>query len=62
MRSRSRWNSERVAEGGVAEIVGERQGLRQILVEAECPSKRTRDLRDLDRMGEPRAEMIALMV
>jgi hypothetical protein len=50
-----------MAEGRVAEIVDERDGLGQILVAAQRPGQRARDLRDLDRMGQPRAEMVSLM-
>jgi hypothetical protein len=50
-----------MAEGRVAEIVDERHRLGQILVAAQRPGQRTRDLRDLDRMGQPRAVMVALM-
>jgi hypothetical protein len=35
----------------MAEIMGERQRLRQILVEPQPPRQRTRDLRDLKRMS-----------
>ena len=38
----------RMAERRVAEIVGERQRLGEILVEAECPGERARHLRHLD--------------
>ncbi len=47
---------------GVAEVMGERQRLGQILVEAEGPGERARDLRDLERMGEARAVMVALVL
>ena len=50
-----------VAEGAVAEVVGERHRLGQILVEAERARRGTGDLRDLERVGEPGAEMIALV-
>ena len=46
----------------MAEVVRERQRLRQILVEAERAGDRAGDLRDLERMGQPRAEMVALVV
>ena len=51
-----------VAERGMAEIVPQRHRLGQIVVEAERPGERAGDLRDLDRMGEARAEMIALVI
>ena len=48
-----------VTEGRVAEIVAERQRLRQILVETEGAGERAGDLRHLDRQA--RAEMIAVV-
>ena len=51
----------RVAERRVAEIMGERKRLGEIVVEAERPGQRSRDLTDFERMGEPGAEMVALM-
>ena len=45
----------------MAEIVGERQRLGQILVEAERAGERARDLGHLERMGEPRAVMVAFV-
>ena len=51
-----------VAEGRMAEVVRERRRLRQILVEPERARKRTGDLHDFERVGEPGAEMIALVI
>ena len=51
-----------MAEGRMAEIVGERQRLREILVEAEHAGDRARDLRHLEAVGEPRAVMIAFVI
>ena len=51
----------RVAERRVAKIMRERQRFGEIVVEAERAGKRARDLADFERMGEPGAEMIALM-
>src|SRR5689334_12752120 len=51
-----------MAERGVAEIVGQGQGLRQILVEAERPADRARDLRDFEGMGQAGAVMVALVI
>jgi hypothetical protein len=51
-----------MAEGRVAEIVGERERLGQFRVEPERASDRARDLRHLDRMGEPRAVVVALVL
>src|SRR5262249_58992142 len=45
-------------EGGMAEIVGERQRLGQILVETERAGERARDLGDLEGVGQPGAKMI----
>ena len=50
----------RMAEGRVAEIVAERDRLGQILVQAERPCDRPRDLRDLERVGQPCAVVVAL--
>src|SRR3546814_18802924 len=51
-----------MAEAGVAEVVGQRHRLGEILVEAEGAADRARDLRHLDRVGSPRAVVIALVV
>src|SRR3984893_3493569 len=50
-----------VAEWGMAEVVGKRQGLGQILIEAQLPGQRPRNLRHFQRVSEPGAIMIALM-
>ena len=50
-----------VAERRMAEVVRQRQCLREILVEAELPRQRAGDLSDFERMGQPGAIMIALM-
>ena len=50
-----------MAERRVAEIVDERNGLGQILVDLQSAGQSTRDLRHLDRVGQPRAVMVALM-
>ena len=50
-----------MAERRVAEIVGQRHGLGQILVAAQRPRQRARDLRHLDRVGQPGAVMVAFM-
>ena len=49
-------------EGGVAEIVAERDRFREIIVEPQGASERARDLRHLDRVGETGAEMVALVI
>ena len=51
-----------MAEGAVAEIVRERDRLRQILVDPQRPGDGTGDLRDLQGVGQPGAEMVALEV
>ena len=51
-----------VAEGRMAEIVGERQRLGQILVEPERAGERAGDLRHLQRVGQAGAVMIALVI
>jgi hypothetical protein len=48
-----------VSERAVPEIVGERDGLGEVLVETECSGDGARDLRDLHRVGEPRAVVVA---
>ena len=50
-----------VAERRVAEVVGERQRLGEVLVEPERARERAGDLGDLQRMGQPGAEVIALV-
>ena len=49
-------------EGGVAEIVAERDRFREIIVEPQGASERAGDLRHLDRVGETGAEMVALVI
>ena len=49
-----------VAERRVAEVVPEADRLDEVLVEPERPRDRARDLGDLDRVGQPRAEVVAL--
>ena len=50
-----------MAERRMAEIVRERQRLGQVLVEAERARERAGDLGNLERMGQPGAEMVALV-
>src|SRR4051812_42577594 len=50
-----------VPEWWMAEVVRERERLGEILVKAERTRKRAADLGDLQRMGEPGAEMVALV-
>src|ERR1700682_3424119 len=50
-----------MAERRMAEVVGERQRLGQILVEAEAACECAGYLRDLQRVGEPRAVVVALV-
>ncbi len=47
-----------VAERRMTEIVGERQGLREVFVEPERAGNRAGDLRDLQGVDEPRAEVV----
>ena len=51
-----------MAERRVAEIVGERQRLGQVLVEPQRAGDRAGDLRHLEGMGQARAEMVALVI
>jgi hypothetical protein len=50
-----------VAERRMAEVVAERGGLCQVLVEAERTGERAGDLGDFQGVGQPGAEMIALV-
>ena len=50
-----------MAERRMAEIVRKRQRLGEILVEPERARERARDLGDFERVGEPRAVVIALV-
>ena len=50
-----------VAERRMAEVVGQRQRLGEILVEAERAGERAGDLRHFERVGEPGAVMVALV-
>ena len=52
--------SPRWPNGRVAEVVAERDGLGEVLVEAQGPGARARDLRDVERVGEPHAVVVAL--
>lgn len=47
-----------VAEGRMADIVNEREGLGELRIEAEGGGHRASDLRDFESMGEPIAKMI----
>ena len=49
-----------VAERRVAEVVPEPDRLREVLVQPQRPRDRARDLRRLQRVGEPRAVVVAL--
>ena len=51
-----------MAERRMAEIVCQRQRLGQVLVQTELPSDRASDLRHLDRMRQPGAVEVALVI
>ena len=51
-----------VAERWVAEVVGQRDGLRQVLVDAQRPGDRLGHLSDLEGVGESGAVVIALII
>ena len=51
-----------MAERRVAEIVGQRQRLGEILVEAERAGDGARDLRHFEAVGQPGAVMVALVI
>ncbi len=50
-----------VAERRMAEVMGQRQRFREILVETELPGQRAGDLRHFERVGQPGAVMIAFV-
>ncbi len=50
-----------MAERGMAEVMGQRQRLGEVLIEAELTGQRPGDLRHFQRMGQPCAVMIAFM-
>ena len=49
-----------VAERRVAEVVAQPDGLGEVLVEPQRARDRARDLGDLERVGQPRAVVVAL--
>lgn len=51
-----------MAEGAVAEVVGERHGFGEILVDRERAGERAGDLRHLEAVGEAGAVMIAFEI
>ena len=51
----------RMTERGVAQIMRQRHGLCQLTIKPQCPRNRARHLLHLDRMGQTRAIIIALM-
>ena len=51
-----------MAEGAVPQVVGQRHGLRKVLVEPQRARGGPGNLCDLQRMGEPGAEVIALVI
>jgi hypothetical protein len=51
-----------MTEWRMAEIVGERQRFGEVLVQSECTRERTGNLRDLKRVRQSRAIVIALVI
>ena len=51
----------RVAKWRVPEVMGQRHGFDQFLIEPQSPSDCSRHLRHFDRMSQTRAEIITLM-
>ena len=51
-----------MAERRMAEVMAERDRLGEVFVEPKRLGQRAGDLRDLDRMGQPGAEMVALVM
>ena len=54
-----RYALARVAERRVPEVVTERDRFGELLVQAQHLGDRARDLRDLERVGQPRAIVVA---
>ena len=52
----------RVTERCVPEVVRQRDGLRQVLVELKKARHRPRDLSRLERVGQPRPVMVAHVI
>ena len=52
----------RMAKGRVPKIVAQGQGFGQILVHMKRPGKGTGNLGNLNRMGQPRAVMVTLVI
>ena len=50
-----------MAEGRMAEVVAQRGGLGQILIEAKRAGERAGDLRHFERVGETRAVVVAFV-
>ena len=51
-----------VAEGCVTQVVGQRDGFDQVFVEAQRAGDRAAELRNFERVRQPRAEQVALVV
>ena len=49
-----------VPERRMTKVMGQAQSFGQILVEAQCPSDRSPDLRNFDAVREPNAVMVAV--
>ena len=47
-----------MSEGWMTDVVRQAQGFRQVLVEAQRPGNGSADLRDLETVGQPNAEMV----
>ena len=52
----------RMSEGGVAEVVAKRDRFGKVVVQPQGTRERAGDLRHLDGVGEPGAEMVALVM
>jgi len=52
----------RMAKRGVPQVVRQRDRLHQVLMQTQGPRQRTRQLRDLQRMGHAGAKQVALVV
>ena len=51
----------RMAKGRVAKVMGESDGFAQIRIQSHRRGDRPRDLSDLQRVGQARAEVVAFM-
>lgn len=51
-----------MAEGGMAQVVGQRDGLGQVLIQRERSGYRARNLGDLNGMGQTGSKQVTLVI